>query len=139
MVYIIPATTAKYAASFLATRCTDLSLAVFPSKFFWEFEQVVITCKKARPTKQEIERTREILSETAPMLSYYYYETRNKVDSVDSLSKTYEIPSTRLKRKPWFSAHTGLTQMKPLMRSENPRSGEGLASYLRRKGGELTR
>jgi len=48
LVYIIPATSARYAAPFLCTRCTDLAVMRFPAHF-WDFKQMVIICIKARP------------------------------------------------------------------------------------------
>jgi len=62
MVYIIPWSSLPAAVHFLAKNCRDLSILKFPDDSFWDFNQIVVMCVKARLRKTEIERNMVLLN-----------------------------------------------------------------------------
>lgn len=60
MVYIIPWSSLKYAASMLSKQCRDLCILKFPEDLFWDFNQIVLICNKGKPKRTEIEHNQAI-------------------------------------------------------------------------------
>ena len=90
LLYIIPATSARCAAPFLSTRCTNLAVMRFPEAHFWDFKQIVIVCTKARPGRDEVAANKEAL-ETAHMAPYSY-RVRKSIPSIIENQLSYEVP-----------------------------------------------
>jgi len=91
LVYIIPATSARYAAPFLCTRCTNLAVMRFPEAHFWDFKQIVIICIKARPGRDEVAANKEALE--AAHLAPYSYRVRKSIPSIIENQLSYEVPA----------------------------------------------
>ena len=62
MVYIIPWSSLPAAVSFLAKNARNLTILKFPDDCFWDFNQIVVMCVKAKPWKTEIERNTILLN-----------------------------------------------------------------------------
>jgi len=104
LVYIIPATSARYAAPFLSTRCSNLAVMKFPQAHFWDFRQIVIICTKARPAKHEVLLTIEALAEAhyAP----YSYKVRQEIQCITEAALTYDVPLSHMgERELVFRSH----------------------------------
>ncbi|MBW1732375.1 MAG: class I SAM-dependent methyltransferase [Deltaproteobacteria bacterium] len=97
LVYIIPAASARYAAPLLSARCSNLAIMKFPDQSFWDFKQIVIICRKARPGKQEIASNNQAL-ETAHMAPYSY-QVRKSIPSIIENQLSYEVPSSQVERE----------------------------------------
>jgi len=61
MVYIIPWSSLKDAAPWVAKNCRDLLILKFPDSFFWEFNQIALVATKGRPTKAELDYNKTML------------------------------------------------------------------------------
>ncbi|RLB30675.1 MAG: hypothetical protein DRH11_14480 [Deltaproteobacteria bacterium] len=96
LVYIIPATSARYAAPFLCTRCTDLAVMRFPAHF-WDFKQMVIICIKARPGRDEVAANKEALE--AAHLAPYSYRVRKSIPSIVESDLSYEVPPSEVEEQ----------------------------------------
>jgi len=97
LIYIIPAASARYAAPFLCTRCTDLAVMRFPEAHFWDFKQMVIICIKARPGRDEVAANKEALE--AVHLAPYSYQVRKSIPSIVESDLSYEVPRSEVEEQ----------------------------------------
>ena len=90
MVYIIPWSSLPAAVSFLAKNARNLTLLKFPDDYFWDFNQIVVVCVKARLRKTEIERNMVMLNGAVAGFVKGYLD---QVFSTDmALEIAYDVP-----------------------------------------------
>jgi len=92
MVYIIPWSSLPAALPFLAKNACNLMILKFPDDFFWDFNQIVVMCVKAKPRKTEIEHNMVLLNSAT---AAFVKGNLDQVFSTDMAPEiSYDVPAS---------------------------------------------